>query len=51
MERQPKHECTVIVLPDSPDMDYWDELEIAERRVEYLRRKLGLLGIERGLEG
>lgn len=31
---------------------YWyEQLEIAERAAEYARRQLGLLAIEKGLEG
>jgi hypothetical protein len=41
----------VIVLPIPKEFDAWEQLEIAERRVEHLKRELGLLAIEKGLEG
>lgn len=40
----------VIVLPIPPRMDMWEQLEIAERRVEHIKRELGLLAIEKGLD-
>lgn len=30
---------------------WWDELEKAERRAEDIKRILGILGVERGLDG
>ena len=29
---------------------WWEQLEIAERKVEYAKRMLGLLAIEKGVE-
>jgi len=30
---------------------WWHQLEVAERQVEYAKRMLGMLAIEKGLEG
>lgn len=50
------NEAKIIYLP-LPKVEtidqreyWWDELEKAERRAEDIRRVLGILGIERGLD-
>ena len=42
----------LILLQNEKTVDYWwDQLEIAERRAEDIRRILGILAVEKGLEG
>lgn len=48
-------EIIYLPLPKVETVDqrnyWWDELEKAERRAEDIRRLLGVVAIERGVEG
>ena len=48
-------ESKIVYLPNpvtnETKENWWEELEKAERRVEDIKRILGLLAVERGLEG
>lgn len=50
-------EFSLVYLPTpktlTPEQEqyWWEQLEIAERKVEYANRMLGRVAIERGLEG
>ena len=42
----------VIMLQNEKTVNYWwEQLEITERKAEDIRRILGILALEKGLEG
>lgn len=43
---QPRRELT-----EEQKEYWWQQLEIAERQVEYAKRMLGVLAVEKGLQG
>lgn len=57
MSTEKSHEFVLVYLPTPQDLTpeqenyWWEQLEIAERKVEYAKRMLGQIAIERGLEG
>lgn len=44
------HLPTPKELTPEQEEHWWNQLEIAERQVEYAKRMLGILAVEKGLE-
>jgi hypothetical protein len=38
-------------LTEEQEAYWWEQLEFAERKVEYAKRMLGLVAVEKGLKG